>query len=910
MASVSLPFQPQRTSAFSQYLDSSVQFPSRHSRGNLSMSAPLPNPPFIFPARDPDTISQTPTIQPGGPPPLPAFSFNPGSEDSSQPSMPTLPPSRPGGHRRRCSEFVGGERLVSLGTVEVSQNSEESSNTTPLNLPAPGPGFSAGGPGGRRHAHRRSAAVSSVDLTAISDTLDLKPTVGSAPLFSTDSKSELSASDETLRPTSYSATTLGRPTPPASPRIMINDESLLSIQPETVSDHRTGERPISEVSKESGSTIRPEDIARDSEKPSLPTDKQPSPVNQNQKPRPKTADASLMLDPNMITGTDDVSQIKRPLSATGHSRFRKSISAGILDAALRRHHGMSDDSHWTESPRHSSSDDSDSYASTEDARGSFESMPATKKKSKAKKRQKKVRSWAGAILTRGKGKRHQSKQDGTNKSKIPPPIITRTNSDLGSALDVNFDDDEDIVIIRTPTNPASPKSHEPTTEVETQPSLESSWKPRSFYEQTTETDALSPIIDLDAALGPFNTPDGRSRNVAESGFSAATRRMYSGGRRGEFVGPEMRYHRRAESAPEMPPFDRSFLNQARFANTASLENPDVFNEEEEDAFLAATSDSPKHSDEKPPVPTVKSGAKSVKNQPEGSKNSSDTITKEHMTEVDTQQSGLGIQQNGLPEPPEPNDISAYQDNHSPVQQQFAINQFQSAKNPFSNRPKSPGSAEIIKQDLWQCRLGVPPSPDISPRFLPVDNRPSTSPIELTPNIPPFSLQGRSSLSNSSFPSPDFIGSSSDAPRSITTSSTTDRNFSTPSYNPSVDFPHTSIDDVPSLTSSSSSTTNPLNRFSANFFQRSTERSASFSAAVHRRSSQSNSSKRSSLASLSKLVVGSHTERSKLSYEEKPPSDEPARVKKKGHRISRLMHFWRTKDKDKFNGGVVQEERPP
>ncbi|KAF7597562.1 hypothetical protein BBP40_000040 [Aspergillus hancockii] len=907
MASISLPLPPQTTSAFLQYLDTPAQPPSRHSRRNLTMSSPLPNPPFVFPARDPEATPPASTAQSSGPAPLPAFSFNPSSAHASQPSLPTLPVNRAVGHRRRCSEFVGGERLVSPGTVEAIQSNEENSTTTPTKLPAPGPGFSAGGPGRRRHAHRRSAAISSVDLTAISNSLDLKPAVGSAPLLQTDAKRDLGASDETLRPMCYSATTLGRPTPPASPRIMINDESLPPVHLETPNDRLPDERPISQVSKDSESTIQLEDTARNSEKPGVPTSELPPTVGRNQKPRPRTADASLMLDPNAFSGAGDLSPAKRPVSATGHSRFRKSMSSGIIDAALRKHHGMSDGSHWTEPFRHSSSDDGDSYASTDDVRDSFESSSPSKKKSKNKKRQKKVRSWAGAILTRGKGKRHQSKKDEAKKSEIPPPVITRTNSDLGSALDVNFDDDEDIVIIRTPTNPTAPQSRQPAAE--TQQSLEDSWKPRSFYEQSTQGDALSPIIDLDAALGPFNTPDSRSRRVAESGFSAATRRMYSGGRRGEFVGPEMRYHRRAESAPEMPPLDRSFLNQARLANSSSMENPDVFYEEEEDAFLAATSDSPKGNGEKSPKQAATSGAEVVDDQSEGS---SDTLTREHTSEVDTQQSGLGIQKDGLAQPPEFNTIIASQDTTNSVGQQNAISQLQNARNPFSNRPKSPGPAEIIKQELWQRRLGVPPSPDISPRFLPADNRPCTSSLELTPNIPPFSLQGGGSLSNSSFPSPDFTGSSSDAPRSITTSSTTDRNFSSPSYNPSVDFPHASVEDVPSLTSSASTTTNPLNRISATFFQRtrlSTDRSASFSAAVYRRSSQANSSKRSSLASLSKLVVGPHAERSKLSYEEKPPGDEPEKSKKKGHRISRLMQFWRAKDKEKLNESVVHEERP-
>ncbi|KAE8153858.1 hypothetical protein BDV25DRAFT_148559 [Aspergillus avenaceus] len=910
MASISLPPPPQSTSAFPQFLDTTSQAPIRHRR-NLTMAAPLPNPPFVFPARDPDVELPASNSSSGGRPPLPAFTFNPGASHSSQPSMPALPTSRVGGHRRRCSEFVGGERLVSAGVVEASQKSDETSNADPTTLPTPGPGFSAGGPGKRRHAHRRSAAVSSVDLTAISNTLDLKPTVGSAPIFPTETNGDLSASDETLKPACYSATTLGRPTPPASPRITISDESPSPVPREALTDLSTNERPVSEVSKDSEHTVQPENKARNSEKPGFPLDGSPAPVNQHQKRRPKTADASLMLTPDSVENNDGASQMKRPLSATGHSRFRKSFSSGIFDAALRKHHGVADEYNWTDSSRHSSSDDGDSFTSSQDPRGSLESAITSKKNSpKSKKRQKKVRSWAGAILTRGKAKRAQPKPE-TKKSDVPPPVLTRTNSDLGSALDVKFDDDEDIVIIRTPTNPAAPTSHQPATGLDDQPTLETAWKPRSFYEQTTHSDTLSPIIDLDAALGPFNTPDGRTRNTNESGFSAATKRMYSGGRRGEFVGPEMRYHRRAESAPEMPPFDRSLLNNPRLANGLPLENPDVFYEEEEDAFLAATSESPKGGNERLATKAMTYDFDTFDQQSKVSKDSSDTLTGGPASEAETQHSGLGIQEDRPTEKQSSNVVSAIHDNTS-TSQQCAISQLQNARDPFSSRPRSPGSSEPIKQELWQRRLAVPPSPDISPRFLPTDTRPSTSPFELTPNIPPFSLQSGSSQSNSSFPSPDFTGSSPDAPRSITTSSTVDRNFSSPSYNPSMDFPHASVEDVPSLTSSASTTTNPLNRFSATFFQRprlSTDRSASLSAAVNRRSSQANSSKRSSLASLSKLVVGPHAERSKLSYEEKPPGDEPEKAKKKTHRISRLMHFWRTKDKERLNESVQQEERP-
>lgn len=792
-----------------------------------------------------------------------------------------------------------GPGTIGPGTAETGQKAEEDSTPAPgpAKLPAPGPGFSAVGPGRRRHAHRRSAAVSSVDLTAISNAFGPESLIGSAPCTPADGLRDPVPSDP-HKPTSYSANAVGRPTPPASPQITINGQPQNPSESETSSNLPAVERPLSEVSRDSESTIQPPSVVRNNDAPAVPANEPPARASQKPRPRPRTADASLMLDANSSTASDDFSRTKRPLSAAGHSRFRKSMSAGILDAALRKGGGMGGDSRWPESSRNSSSDDGSSLTSVED-------HGASKKSSKHKKRQKKVRSWAGAILTRGKGKRSHAKHD-TGPKSAPLPVLTRTNSDLGSGLDVDFDDDT-IVVIRTPTNPTAPVSFVDTDETDAQPSLESSWKPRSFYEQGTQNDALSPIIDLDAALGPFNTPDMRSGRAPETGFSAATKRMYSGGRRGEFIGPEMRYHRRAESAPEMPPFDRSFLNN-RLANNSAMENPDVFYEEEEDAFLAATSES----DERAPSQVAGDADK----QSLESKESSDTLTREPGdSSTDPQQAGLGIQKHEQVGAPDSPVTSTAQEDPKPARlppAPTAADPLRNARNPFSNPPRSP--VEMVKQEDWLRKVPVPPSPDISPRFLPADHRPATSPMEFTPNIPPLSLPGVSSASNSSFPSPDFPGSSPDFPRSITTSSTTDRNFSNPSYNPSMEFPHASADDVPSLTSSASTTTNTFNRFSATFFPRprlSTDRSASFSAAVHRRTSQANAPKRSSLASLSKLVVGPHAERSKLSHEEKPPSDEPEKSKKKGRRISRLMHFWRTKDKDKdrFNEHSFQEERP-
>ncbi|RAH65083.1 putative cell wall proline rich protein [Aspergillus aculeatinus CBS 121060] len=880
MASISLPPQHPITPAFSEYLRPIDRSPVGHSRRNLTMSTPLPNPPFVFPARDPgDTASEAPATRRRTPPPLPAFSFNPGSNHSAQPSMPNLSMNRPGGHRRRCSEFA-------------IQGNDESSASTPVKLPAPGPGFGAGSQGKRRHAHRRSAAISS-------------PTVESAPCMPADPMREHHASDEPTRPASQSAAILYRNSPPASPRIVVETEPPTPVKS---SDETTIPSPCYTSPEKSPKFLAPTSASdpdfstRNSGVVEMSSAVEPKLFsNEKPKPRPRTADASLMLDQHMDSAIGDTSSLKRPLSAAGHSRNRKSFSSGILD-------------HFAGSSRRSSSSSntgSTSDTSDRDARESSDSFDTHKRISKAKKRQKKVRSWAGAILTRGKAKRHAKKDMSENiQPSVPAPVITRTNSDLGSGLDVDFDDDT-IVVIRTPTNPATPDARRPTSHDSNVPSLEHSWKPRSFYEQTTQNDALSPVIDLDAALGPFNTPDMHSGRVAESGFSAATKRMYSGGRRGEFVGPEMRYHRRAESAPEMPPFDRSFLGNNRFVNTSTLENPDVLYEEEEDAFLAATSESPAENIERPLSQVIISTSRDdAESRSEESKSSSETLTAHPVVDEvrDQPHTGLGIQETETHIMSTADATSSIQEDLRPRTASNPIHQLQNAGNPFSNSLS--GSVDVAEQEAWQHRMPVPTSPDVSPRFMAADTRPTTSPMELTYNIPPLSLQGSTLVSNSSFPSPDFTGCSSDAPRSIKTPSTSDHNFSNPSYNTSMDLPQTSVEDVPSLTSSASTTTNTPHRFSGTFFGRprlSSDRSASFSEAVRRRTSRANSYKRSSLASLSKLVVGSQGEKSKLSHEEKPPEDEPEKSKRKSHRISRLMHFWRSKDKDRPHEHGVRQE---
>jgi hypothetical protein len=104
----------------------------------------------------------------------------------------------------------------------------------------------------------------------------------------------------------------------------------------------------------------------------------------------------------------------------------------------------------------------------------------------------------------------------------------------------------------------------------------------------------------------------------------------------------------------------------------------------------------------------------------------------------------------------------------------------------------------------------------------------------------------------------------------------------------------SVDDVPSLTSSNSTMTResvlpPDHPGFGNPQFRNGQRSASLSGPSATR-------KRSSIASLSRLLHSSHGEKSKLSIEERPPTSPERRAKEgRGKRLSRMMQFWRPRD---------------
>lgn len=845
MASVSLPAPHPRWLA------------DQHDLDTHRYSMPIPNPTFSFPPQPDHPDGPSPARQPAARAPLPAFSFPQApAEPSTPPLLPSVSPSssapsspqRPvtPGHRRRPSGHVrsGSGREDVSGMVGINTNSNNNNSGGNNNVPAlpcmppslppppqssflppPGPGLSGQPTFRRSHAHRRSAAISSVDLTAVTKAFPPMPIAGSsAPTTPADMKQQHLINNEDLAKSTARTFPSTGPRSPllGSPDTVDRAEDDGPAAPPVSAPVPAFHRPLSTISSDSSaSTIRPAIHV-----------KQQSGVEPSMKDlastRPKTAGATVSQSAQQFT-TDD--RIKRPVSASGHATPVASDVPPV--PKLPAHLNIP----FTSAP---GSDDPESP------------QPSSEKKSTKKK---KVRSWAG-ILTRKSKKRAQKKATPPRLSPTPPlPTLTRTNSAVGSLVDLDTDN---LIVIHTPTFPNGPLATDEPSSV-TVPSLETSWKPPSFYEQGQDSDVFSPVIDLDAALGPFNTPEMGPEAGRASGFSVATKRMYSGGRRGQFVGPEMRYHRRAESAPEMPPVDRT-----RLGPIVAMGVPDVFDEEEEDAFLAENGAGKSAQQDQKPVgiPDEKS--------------------------CDDGELGLGIQ------------IVDSSSRPSTVHEDLPItpNDNNNLAGNTSDTPPPRDAVHIVDADQLTLRLDKRSDASTPPVRSPLleAKRPSTSPDF---GVPKFGLPSELPPSMANLPSPDPDTVSLEVPRLMTASSSiTDRQTFSSGYSgePYSDYYPGSTDDVPSLASAASASTGNIPRVSSPFYSRSTT-DPTHVTPRRPRSGYSDRAKRASLVSLTKLISGSTGERSKLSYEHKADDIAPEKIKKKAHRFSRLMTFWKDKEKD-------------
>lgn len=903
---------------------------------------PLPNPPFVFPARPspssaPSSMSRATGRRPrsayelqGGasgfaresqigagrslPPPLPSFSFNAMTSSAldtgmnSPPLSPQSPqstsstrsiPSRPGGHRRGGSEFIGGDGMTGTGMGLMSTSPTKGDGV----LPSPNTTSSLGPSAGRRgHAHRRSAAISCHDLSMI-----LKPQSpnliigGSAPTSPSDKEyhqMSFPGLDSAIQPSvpieEPRTEAEGMTSPPDSPRRASNRARVgFSDTIEFIP------RPLSLVSSDTSSTttMRPGHSVSNSlssvmssgaaSPPTKDRGITPGHTNTHKRSdsRPSTAGAVLgsVVESTVLSGgtyslrrrsslpltpDDSLIDLDTATKPLPKKYFFFGHETAPREGSPTESRPVSSSSEKTKSPLSSSAPSSPSLESPDIPVASTEvDVTPVRKTSltrKQSKKGKKVKSWAG-ILGR-KPRQRSQKQKGLNRRSPTPPL--RSFEQTSPAEDVSATFIEDTVPATVEENPHSPGIAKLETDF-------ASWKPRHIT--THDDESMSPIIDLDAALGPFNTPSGYDPawEASQRGSAGTKRRMHSAA-----TGP---YHRRAESAPEMVPFANPRAGLHHIGSRSTME--DVFEEDEEEdeweelkTVSHKGSKTPIEDDDDTPdlgidIKVVDAGNTNTENVMDWTIDSSSSIQRG----VKRKGSGLSESERRQVSSSTKSDQSIGSDTFPVVDDNgsLKISEYANDSRPTSSRAPSESS----------------PTPPLHPST----GREHSKPVDIQPIMwqqPYLTPNSPMSSSHSPFPSPRSP-MSYDAQRISTAPSsfTDEQGFQSLLLGEPGPEIRMSVDDVPSLTSSNSTMTREsgINPALNNPQFRGGQRSASLS-------SPSITRKRSSIASLSRLLTSSHGEKSKLSIEERAPSSPEKKDKGgKGKRLSRMMQFWKPKD---------------
>ncbi|KAI3328905.1 hypothetical protein HD806DRAFT_481035 [Xylariaceae sp. AK1471] len=847
------------------------------------------------------------------PPALPDFSFNPGATPVTDLSLlsPSLAPPSPRtipnhmGHRRGGSEFVGGKLKSGepITVMSTSPTKSESGFASPTLAPASGPRRHQ-----RGHSHRRSGAISSHDLSLILQASPNPSSRGSSapasPAEFGDNHAFPSIKDQKpVETTASGASEAVKSEGDVIPEIP--SQSLPEPSPRPTTRARVGfsdtlefiPRPLSLVSTDTASTVRPGHSVSGSVSSIASitnlttTERDPpailgSPVPRTKSSsRPSTAGAVLERTTSLHVAVEGTPSPRRRNSIpilNGLAQANASASAVSTPTKTPKRWSFFGFDTFTTTgsptkarPVSSSSSDTATKDCTDFVLSPCEDdntdlgitrnvTPVEEKKKSGKKRQKRVKSWAGSILTRKSKSRAKAKA--RRRSQTPPISRYAKDEDVDYEFPVLTDQPFETQLgtnaIQPASDPETAKHH--LARVEDEPSY--------------------PMIDLDAALGPFNTPtrDPQWEEAQRAGAPPKRQLHSAAGMRG-FSGPGMHYHRRAESAPEMPPFEGGRFSIHRFGSSSTM--ADVFEEDEEEddhtgesAAEDSTSDSQgtttgdedegHDTDDAASTPTQEHNAESVGSQSGIStvpsikrKQSGSSLDLQAPGKVRNENSSSSLHNEVIVEE-QPSFVSARRENMLTLSE---------ASDPAASSPRrDTDQKEVAPPDATSIILSGPPTMPISP--YPISH-------------------------SSSFPSPRSP-MSYDAHRiSTAPSSITDENNfrSLLLGEPGPEVVRLSID-VSSLTSTNSTMTRE-STFIPGVRPRNMpfheQRPASFTGTSF--TSTPFGRRRSSLASLSRLISSAHGERSKLSME--VPCDNEVEKKSKtskSKRLSRMMQFWKPK----------------
>lgn len=822
---------------------------------------------------------------------LPTFTFNStnttgllnhGAEPSPAGSADPVTPSRNMKHRRGASEFVGGDSRFGVSTL-VSTSPIKTGDTLPLPDDRPS---TTGSPARRRgHAHRRSTAISGHDLSAILQPRDSNLAPSSVSTTTADHQQPQAAvfspqtqSNDSVPPTESCSDTFARP--PSRPRVGFSENveyiprPLSTVSSDTVSSASTlrGHSVANSISSvislggigtPSQRRNRTPPIIIDS--PSGLSHGYPFPRDTTRLPedmprslaegdRNKASSESTATSPNLSITFEEpeasrLSNKKRAFLKLDRRRSEPLISTSVLQqpglSTISLHEPV------TSNPMHEKDTEND------------DAWLSLSRKSSRRK----VKQWANAFLGRRTVDPRKTKSLILSSTEpLPSPGLEATPSEQDPFVDADLDLDavfgqDSLASLDNADGPSFPTLGLTT---DTGP---------TFSRSDNDNDDPSPIIDLDAALGPYGTPS----------MSGSRRQMHSGnfGRR-----CLDRNHNRTYSLPTLAPFDHDRTGSPKASPMA-----DVF-EEEEEADSHSTSG-------KPACPLLSVPTTETDEETGTGIQIVDAATEdETMTRGRISAQGLGIDRQ--------TDTTAEDGALAvPGLQPSMLVQIRRTSIVEDTIFEESSPVEIV-EDFEEPRTSSVTKSSDSSEASTVLPDPGNLAMPLTPSAPSPSTPV--SYIASTFSSPDghgYHGLFDPGRLGTSTSSMTDNRTisSLATAEHGLDM-RISVEDVPSLTSSHST------MMSAAHFNSSrrdfSDRSGSVASMPAEAEVLERRRKRSSIHSLSRLVGGPFGEsRNRLPFDQRPQTAMPTTTttttttmfddgkKKKEHRMSKLL-FWRSK----------------
>ncbi|KAF2222399.1 hypothetical protein BDZ85DRAFT_127457 [Elsinoe ampelina] len=765
---------------------------------------------------------------------LPTFSFNAtdtsGRADNSSPQYLSaeIPASasRGHGHRRGASEFVGGSSqygtpaaLVSTSPAKPIDSDESSQDAAAFGSPMRK----------RGHAHRRSAAVSAHDLQSILQPRDAN-IVSAQSEETTPSIPEPELSKpQTPSPSSEQPPQLSQARPRVGfskniefiPRplstISSEAESIASIPIGQASSSTSPLRPasFSPSTKRKSRSSRSSLSEVESATPSRVSFEMPVPIEReghllkNDLERPATE--SVVPSRTGSNFRDFSFPPKRPKASLDRRSSEPSLSLTLLQKPRRSSVSLREPSQAPKTKR-----------SENDLK-----PPRVSRKSSAHK----VKAWASGLMGRKKSVKRAAMTPDADAEPTTPTTDAATTPASEMELEELF-------------------SHDPFSQPEDEQVRDSTFAQkmdmsslRDFQPSLDPMDTSDSMIDLDAALGPNKTP---SRDGRSPGFGAR-RQLHSSRTNRDFNSPGSIFHRRAESAPVLTPFD-----YAKSPSPVHSPMADVFEEDEDE-----NSDS-----------TKISGPASAPafSFPQGP-----------IAEEPAQDDGLGIQDDSNSVPTTP--LALYTPSDIPVMEDTIIEE--SGPIDIVEAHEEPRASTMTKSSDSSDAPTVMADPVLT----------------LAPPQAPF-MTTPSTYAGSTFSTPEMNRrqESFDGQRVGTSASSATDCRTLSSFASERPDTRPSVDDVPSLTSSRStmiSSSHPSRRDISEKASTFRMRQVSADQQSERRR------KRASIQSLTKLMSGPFGEsRNKLSMEQGNASSPnllttPDGSSKREHRLSKLM-FWKSK----------------